>query len=203
MEFAEVESMCYTRHTIFLGVCMKIPLTAKQQSIYDFIKKEIKLGGYAPSVREICDEVGLNSSSTVHAHLEVLKRKGWIKRFPFKSRKIEILEDGFYDAQREVAQVRIVTEFVDGIPTMDKNNEMFLLPLGELKAESCFMYRIQKNFNEAKIVVGDMLLVQMQKNYENDVLVLVQKGRDVVATKYSSDISGMVCGKIIQLFRWF
>jgi len=49
-------------------------LTKKQQIIYDFICDFYETNGYSPSVREICDGVGLKSTATVHAHIENLKK---------------------------------------------------------------------------------------------------------------------------------
>ena len=46
-----------------------------QQKILDFIKQEIEMKGYPPSVREICAGVGLKSTSTVHAHLNHLEQQ--------------------------------------------------------------------------------------------------------------------------------
>ena len=47
-----------------------------QQKILDFIRSEIETRGYPPSVREICAAVGLKSTSTVHAHLNALEKRG-------------------------------------------------------------------------------------------------------------------------------
>ena len=46
--------------------------------------------GYPPSVREIGEAVGLTSSSTVHAHLQVLQREGFLMRDPTKPRAIVV-----------------------------------------------------------------------------------------------------------------
>ena len=51
-----------------------------QQKILNFIKREIEMKGYPPSVREICAGVGLKSTSTVHAHLNHLEQQGLIRR---------------------------------------------------------------------------------------------------------------------------
>lgn len=64
----------------------------KQGQILDYIKEKIKEKGYPPSVREICDAVGLKSTSTVHGHLQRLEKKGFIKRDPTKPRAIEITD---------------------------------------------------------------------------------------------------------------
>lgn len=65
-------------------------ISERQQSILDFIKEEVDRRGFPPSVREIGQAVGLNSSSTVHGHLCKLEDLGYIRRDPAKPRTIEI-----------------------------------------------------------------------------------------------------------------
>ena len=55
-------------------------ITAKQQQILDYIKEEILRKGYPPTVREICEKVGLRSTSSVHSHLATLEENGYIRR---------------------------------------------------------------------------------------------------------------------------
>lgn len=50
-------------------------LSAKQKQILEYMKAEVREKGYPPSVREICDAVGLKSTSTVHGHLSRLEKK--------------------------------------------------------------------------------------------------------------------------------
>ena len=55
-------------------------ITNKQKKVLEFIKKELQSKGYPPSVREICNGVGIKSTSTVHAYLERLEKEGYIRR---------------------------------------------------------------------------------------------------------------------------
>ena len=55
-------------------------LTGKRLEILEFIGDSLREQGYPPSVREIGEAVGLTSSSTVHAHLAVLQREGYLRR---------------------------------------------------------------------------------------------------------------------------
>ena len=55
------------------------PLSKSQQKILDYLKR-CSIDGRVPSVRVICDEVGLSSTSTVHHHLNALEEKGFIVR---------------------------------------------------------------------------------------------------------------------------
>src|SRR5690625_7439984 len=67
-------------------------LSNRQQMILDYIKSEVEIKGYPPSVREIASAVGLASSSTVHGHLARIESKGYIRRDPTKPRAIEVLD---------------------------------------------------------------------------------------------------------------
>ena len=73
---------------------MKNPmaLSMRQVNILEFIISEVELRGYPPSVREIGVAVGLQSSSTVHNHLNQIERKGYIQRDATKPRAIMILK---------------------------------------------------------------------------------------------------------------
>ena len=59
-----------------------------QQRVYRYILVYIAEHGYAPSVRDICDAVGLKSPSTVHFHLKNLAELGYIEKGAFKGRAI-------------------------------------------------------------------------------------------------------------------
>ncbi len=65
-------------------------LTGRQQEIWDFLVEYVDRHGYPPTVREIGEQVGLASPSTVHAHLANLERAGYLKRDPTKPRALEL-----------------------------------------------------------------------------------------------------------------
>ncbi|MDO4443309.1 MAG: transcriptional repressor LexA [Slackia sp.] len=66
-------------------------ITKKQKAVLDFIAKTIDETGIAPTVRDICEGLGLSSPSTVHVHLKTLEDKGLIHRDPLKSRCITLV----------------------------------------------------------------------------------------------------------------
>ena len=65
-------------------------MTARQQRILEFIRRTVRERGYPPTVREIGEAVGLTSSSSVHAQIANLQRKGLLKKDPTKPRAIEV-----------------------------------------------------------------------------------------------------------------
>ena len=89
-------------------------ISAKQEEILEYIKAQTLQRGYPPAVREICDAVHLKSTSSVHSHLETLEKNGYIRRDPTKPRAIEIIDDEFNLARREIVNVPVIGEIAAG-----------------------------------------------------------------------------------------
>lgn len=75
-------------------------LTTRQKQILEYIRTCVHKFGYPPSVREICKEVGLSSTSTVHGYLHRLEDLGYIRRDPAKNRTIELLDEGDWRSKK-------------------------------------------------------------------------------------------------------
>ena len=67
-------------------------LKEREQKILDYMKTEIKTKGYPPTVREICNALGIKSTSTVHKDIESLVRQGYLKKDPSKPRALMVVE---------------------------------------------------------------------------------------------------------------
>jgi len=66
-------------------------LTKKQQEVLDYIIKFKNKYGIPPTNREIGKALGKSSSGTVHAFLNILSDKGYIKYQKNKARTIVVL----------------------------------------------------------------------------------------------------------------
>lgn len=55
-------------------------LTRRQREVLAALHRIHQRLGYAPTLRELGDEVGLASASSVHAHLTSLERLGLVER---------------------------------------------------------------------------------------------------------------------------
>jgi len=67
-------------------------LSTKQKRIVDFIASFIEERDYPPSVRDVVKGCGISSSSVAQYHLNVLERKGYIRRDPEISRSIGLVK---------------------------------------------------------------------------------------------------------------
>lgn len=56
-----------------------VEINNSDKLVLNFIKEYMEKHCYAPSVREICDGVGLKSSSTVHGHISKMISMGLLE----------------------------------------------------------------------------------------------------------------------------
>src|ERR1700693_4058398 len=103
-------------------------LTERQQQIWNYLVDYVDGHGYPPTVREIGEEVGLASPSTVHAHLANLERGGLLRRDPTKPRALELIgreraEPGTAAvASPDAARLPLLGEIAAGTPLLAEQN---------------------------------------------------------------------------------
>lgn len=173
---------------------MMKPMTKKQEAILEFIKSELVLKGYPPSIREICSAVGLTSSSTVHGHLSSLEKKGYIRRDATKPRAIEILGeknsqvDSSPLSNKEMIDIPIIGEVAAGIPITAEENiiDTFPVPLNYFHSPNpLFMLKVKgDSMINAGILENDYLVIEQKKNASNGeiVVAIVNDGYESEAT---------------------
>ena len=166
-------------------------ITPKQQEILEYIKETILKKGYPPAVREICEAVNLKSTSSVHSHLETLERNGYIRRDPTKPRTIEIIDDCFNLARREVVNVPLLGTVAAGMPLLAQENieNYFPIPTEMLPDKEVFMLRVKgDSMIEAGIFNGDLIFVEKTVTAENgEIVVALLDDSATVKTFYKED----------------
>lgn len=150
-------------------------LSTKQLQILEYMQNEVKEKGYPPSVREICNAVGLKSTSTVHGHLARLEKKGYIRRDPTKPRAIEILYQSDQKTGKEIIYVPIVGTITAGTPILAVENieDSFPIPLEYARNKEIFMLKVKgESMIGAGIFDKDLVLVTKQNYAENGDIVV-------------------------------
>ncbi|MCT2343613.1 MULTISPECIES: transcriptional repressor LexA [Niallia] len=163
-------------------------LSKRQLDILEYIKEEVRLKGYPPSVREIAEAVGLASSSTVHGHLARLESKGLIRRDPTKPRAIEILDlEENSIPKYNIINVPVVGKVTAGLPITAIENVEEYFPLPERLApsdEQVFMLEIMgESMIEAGILDGDYVIVRQQNSANNGDIVVAMTEDDEATVK--------------------
>jgi repressor LexA len=153
-------------------------ITARQRRILEFIRKAVKERGYPPTVREIGEAVGLTSSSSVHAQLANLQRRGLINRDPAKPRAMEVRTPG---GGRPVGvAVPLLGRIAAGAPVLatDHVEDWLALPAGYAGEDDHFALRVAgESMVGAGIFDGDVVVVRRQDDAdEGDIVAALLSG---------------------------
>ncbi|MGY4689909.1 transcriptional repressor LexA [Salibacterium sp. K-3] len=166
-------------------------LSRRQQQILDYIKDEVKMKGYPPSVREIGESVGLASSSTVHGHLARLENKGYIRRDPTKPRAIEVLEleeENVSISESQAVYVPVLGKVTAGEPitAVENIDEYIPLPDRMVSDEKVFVLTIEgDSMIEAGIYDGDLVIVKQEQTADNgDIIVAMTEELEATVKRF-------------------
>lgn len=177
-----------------------------QQRIYHFILESIRENGYAPSVREIGDAVGLKSPSTVHFHLKNLAELGYIEKGAFKGRAIVPAgraAAGRHDAAQESApppdapfgradaapfgRVPIVGDVAAGSPILAQEciEDYLTFDVGG-REDEYFALRVRgESMLGAGILPGDLVVVHRQQTARSGEIVVALLGDEATVKTFS------------------
>ncbi len=191
----------------------KTPLTEKQTAVYKFLVKK-QAEGLPPTVREICEETGIKSTSTVHAVLNALEENGYISRDKKFSRAIRIEND--FDS----AFVPLVGKVTAGQPILAVEQIEDYIPYPVKSAEGLFALRVTGlSMKDAGILDGDIVVADKNKPCKSgDIIIgmdgdsatvkrLLIKDKQIIFMPENSDFEPIypqkpsVLGKVIGSFR--
>jgi repressor LexA len=164
-------------------------LAGKRRRILEFIAEQIRERGYPPSVREIGEAVGLTSPSTVHAHLQVLEREGYLQRDPTKPRAIIVSwepSSGAAIRVRPVAHVPLIGHVAAGTGVLAEESVEELLPIPRdfTGSGDLFMLKVRgDSMIGAGIFDGDFVVVRRQPDAESGDIVVAGIGEDEATVK--------------------
>jgi repressor LexA len=160
-------------------------LTERQQQIWNYLVEYVDAHGYPPTVREIGEEVGLASPSTVHAHLANLERSGLLRRDPTKPRALELIgrerrepEPAPAAEGLDTVRLPLVGEIAAGGPLLaEQNIQDYLTMPGSTKGD--FLLRVKgESMIGAGILDGDLVIVRRAQDARNGEIVVALAGQD-------------------------
>lgn len=163
-------------------------LTGQQAKLLDVIKRYVVKHGYAPTVRELCDEMNLSSTATVQVHLNNLEKKGYLKRQSSKNRTIEITVDNEYEPKNElITEVPLLGKITAGNPieAIERPNEYFSLPSYLIpNNKEVFTLLVEgTSMINAGILDGDIVIVERKSTANNGEIVVAMTDEGEVTLK--------------------
>ncbi|WEV53702.1 transcriptional repressor LexA [Bifidobacterium sp. ESL0704] len=193
-------------HGDFTQAAPNQPLTDRQRKVLDAVRNHVSRYGFAPSFREIGEQAGLRSPSSVKHQLEVLEGKGYIRMNANKGRAIELVEaqsntsesshasrvlpfSSGDDADEAIAQshdIPLVGRIAAGTPITAEQHvdDVMRLPERLTGNGNLFMLEVHgDSMIDAAICDGDFVVVREQETAENgDIVAALLDGEATVKT---------------------
>ena len=164
-------------------------LTLRQRRILEVIRSSTQERGYPPTVREICEQVGLNSPSSVAHQLRSLEARGYIRRDPNRPRALEILLPAAPTSAREsfgqtgtsqpYVSVPLLGRIAAGTPITAEEHleDTYALPEQLVGSGTLFMLEVHgDSMVDAAICDGDFVVIRQQPTAENGEIVAALLG---------------------------
>lgn len=154
--------------------------------IYAFIVSYVKKEGYPPSVREICQGVGIKSTSTVHAHLRRLQDEGKIEYIPGKRRAIMIKEVARECETTQPKEIPLVGTVTAGVPILAEENIDHYLPFPAeyFNSAEYFMLKVRgDSMINAHIMDGDYVIVRRDNMANMNQIIVAMIGNEATVKR--------------------
>ncbi len=157
-------------------------LTEKQQKVLEFLKRYIMKNHFAPTAKEIAENFTIAEKNAFY-YMDVLERKGYIRRRKKMPRVLEFIGEGAIPSS---ISLPVVGRVQAGRPvTAVENLEgEIILDRSLVDGEDLFMLRIRgDSMREAHIVEGDLVVVRPQKSAENGEIVVALLGDEATVKR--------------------
>lgn len=145
----------------------------KVKLIYDYIKDVTDEKGFPPTIRDICSEFGIKSTSSVSYYLRKLQTQGFIKIDYGKKRAVEVVDKA--PKRKDIVQVPLIGTITAGQPIFAEENyeDTYSLPqnLFRLNGELFMLHVEGTSMIEAGINNGDKIIIKRQNTASNGQIV--------------------------------
>lgn len=146
----------------------------RQRQILDFISQFIDANGFAPTLKQIAESLGVSSLATVHEHLQALEKKGLIRKKVGDTRGIELTS--ITPRHAEGIEVPILGYIAAGAPIepySDPSATLSIPPAMFTSKKRIFVLQVRgESMIEVGINDGDYVVIEQQDNAINGEIVV-------------------------------
>lgn len=164
---------------------MKRIADAKER-ILRFITTEQDRNGYPPTVREICEGVGLTSPASVHRYIRILSEEGSIVFDPNKKRAYKAVNS----VRKKTETIPLLGKVAAGVPILAHENREDEFPIPDLLLHrfnsDAFMLRVEgESMKDAGICDRDIIVVEQNSDpTDGDIVVARIDGEEVTVKRF-------------------
>ena len=155
-----------------------------KEEIYRFILSEQQKNGYPPTVREICEGVGLASPASVHRYLRMLTDDGLLSGDSNKKRAYSVRSHEI----KQTESVPLLGKVAAGIPILAHENREDSFPIPSLllhgMRSDAFMLRVSgDSMKNAGIYDRDIIVIEQNGSPSDGDIVVARVDREEVTVK--------------------
>lgn len=169
-------------------------LTQRQARVYECLRRFVAERGYPPTLRELMQELGFKSPSSVHAYLAQLEQLGYIRRDVSKSRALELLVDAGcptganHDLDTlNAVRLPLLGRVAAGEPIVADGSveEYVTLPHSLVGDDASFVLKVKgDSMVGAGIFDGDFVVVREQHDAANGEIVVALLGDEATVKTF-------------------
>ena len=154
---------------------MAFVIYKRERDLLEFISQFMQKRGFAPTLAEICDGLGLRSPATVHEHIANLIDKGVLKKDEGVRRGIEIVDQKVMGWVQNIVEVPLIGRIAAGSPieAISDHTAVVNVPPDMLGKKKCFALLVRGNsMVEAAILDGDFVVCEETSEANNGEIVV-------------------------------
>ncbi len=163
-------------------------LKPKELRVFEFIKGRISEKGYAPSVREICADLNIKSTSTAQMYIDRLITKGYLERENGKSRTLKLSEEVEDSTSVKNYKVPLIGQVAAGVPILaTENYEGHICFSTEKKYDEKSLFALSvkgESMKEIGIMNGDVVIVEKCEYVDNGKIVVAMVDDEATVKRF-------------------
>ena len=163
-------------------------LTERQKQILDFVTEFAAEHGYTPTHREICEQFGFSSYGTVHKHLKLLERKGYLRRHWNQKRGVELSPRAVAEGDPSLSRLPFYGRIAAGRPIEAvAGDEEVTVPrhlLGTVPEDHYVLKVVGDSMIEEGIHDGDLVVVSRREQAGAGEMVVALVGDDATLKRF-------------------
>ena len=147
----------------------------RERDLLQFISQYMQKNGYAPTLAEICDGLGLRSPATVHEHIANLIDKGVLKKEEGARRGLEIVDQRVMGWVQTAVEVPLAGRIAAGSPieAINDHTAAVTVPPDMIGKKKCFALQVRgDSMKDAAILDGDFVICEETSDASNGDIVV-------------------------------
>ena len=166
----------------------KSTLYPRERQVLEFISQFSQRFGYAPTLKEIGEALGMHSVATVHEHIDSLRQKGYVRKLDGVGRGIEVVKGTYTGDDPTAVDLPVLGFIAAGQPLEPYTDPNFYLsaPTWMVAANKpSYILQVKgSSMIDEGILDGDYVLVRQQQTAQEGEVAAVLIGEEATVKRF-------------------